>query len=178
MYSAGVGRTGTYVVLDNVLDQIEAESVVDIDGVIVKARNQRMKMVQTKVSNLHTITTLHVFWAFGSVIRKLKLKLVCKQNCLFGILSYTGSSWLSKCYVNLPVLNIEQTLTVLIIHNLNMIALPWVLSNTMNMENCLLNITRWTYGRIERLLSLTFIYLTKSNVCQHLFTVVKTLKYS
>ena len=62
MFSAGVGRTGTYVVLDNVLDQIEAESVVDIDGVIVKARNQRMKMVQTKVSNLsHTITTLHVF---------------------------------------------------------------------------------------------------------------------
>ncbi len=49
-YSAGVGRTGTYITLDNVLDQIEAESVVDIDGVIVKARNQRMKMVQTKVS--------------------------------------------------------------------------------------------------------------------------------
>ena len=32
------------------LDQIEAESLVDIDGVIVEARNQRMKMVQTLVS--------------------------------------------------------------------------------------------------------------------------------
>ena len=31
------------------LDQIDAEGVVDVDGVIVKARNQRMKMVQTKV---------------------------------------------------------------------------------------------------------------------------------
>ena len=29
--------------------QIEAEGVVDIDGAIVKARNQRMKLVQTKV---------------------------------------------------------------------------------------------------------------------------------
>ena len=75
--SAGVGRTGTYVVLDNVLDKIEAESVVDIDGVIVKARNQRMKMVQTKVSNLsHTITTLH---DVGFII--VKLKVVSKQDC-------------------------------------------------------------------------------------------------
>ena len=48
--SAGVGRTGTYITLDNVLDQIEAEGLVDIDGIIAKARNQRMKMVQTKVS--------------------------------------------------------------------------------------------------------------------------------
>ena len=49
LISAGVGRTGTYIVLDNVLDQIEAEGVMDIDGAIFKARNQRMKMVQTKV---------------------------------------------------------------------------------------------------------------------------------
>ncbi len=54
-YSAGVGCTGTYVALDNVLDQIEAEGVVDIDGVIVKARNQRMKMVQTMVSKNNTV---------------------------------------------------------------------------------------------------------------------------
>ncbi|XP_064386173.1 uncharacterized protein LOC135334783 [Halichondria panicea] len=46
--SAGVGRTGTYIAIDNVLDQISAEGMVDISGTIVRARNQRMKMVQTQ----------------------------------------------------------------------------------------------------------------------------------
>ncbi len=50
--SAGVGRTGTYIALDNVLDQIAAEGMVDISGTIVRARNQRMKMVQTQVSTI------------------------------------------------------------------------------------------------------------------------------
>ena len=49
--SAGVGRTGTYIVIDNVLEQIAAEEVVDISGAIVKARNQRMKLVQTQVTS-------------------------------------------------------------------------------------------------------------------------------
>ena len=53
--SAGVGRTGAYITLDNVLDRIEAEGLVDIDGVIVKARNQRMKMVLTKVNKIITL---------------------------------------------------------------------------------------------------------------------------
>ncbi len=47
--SAGVGRTGTLLTIDNVLNQIAAEGLVDISGAIVKARNQRMKLVQTPV---------------------------------------------------------------------------------------------------------------------------------
>ena len=54
--SAGVGRTGTYIALDNVLDQIAAEDIIDISGTIVKARNQRMKMVQTQVSTYYIDT--------------------------------------------------------------------------------------------------------------------------
>ena len=52
--SAGVGRTGTYIAIDNVLDQISAEGLIDISGTIVKSRNQRMKLVQTQVGIHHS----------------------------------------------------------------------------------------------------------------------------
>ena len=48
--SAGVGRTGTFICIDNVLEQVKKEKVVDIAGTVNKMRHQRMKMVQTSVS--------------------------------------------------------------------------------------------------------------------------------
>ena len=48
--SAGVGRTGTYIAIDTLLDVIEKETEVDICGIIMRMRQQRMKMVQTVVS--------------------------------------------------------------------------------------------------------------------------------
>ena len=45
-----MGRTGTFITIDNVLEQIEKEQVVDIPGAITKIRQKRMKMVQTHVS--------------------------------------------------------------------------------------------------------------------------------
>ena len=47
--SAGVGRTGTFIAIDIVLEQAKKEGVVDIAGVINKLRHQRMNMVQTPV---------------------------------------------------------------------------------------------------------------------------------
>ena len=47
--SAGIGRTGTFICVDMVLEQIKAEQVVDISGIINQLRHQRMKMVQTPV---------------------------------------------------------------------------------------------------------------------------------
>ncbi len=57
--SAGVGRTGTYITIDNVLDQIAVEGMVDISGTIVKARNQRMKLVQTQVKYIFEVITFN-----------------------------------------------------------------------------------------------------------------------
>ena len=51
MYSAGVGRTGTLITIDCVLEQLQEEKVVDIAGIIIHLRTQRMKMVQSVVSS-------------------------------------------------------------------------------------------------------------------------------
>ena len=55
MCSAGVGRTGTLITVDRVLDQIAKERVVDIAGVVQHLRGQRMKMVQNPVSALELL---------------------------------------------------------------------------------------------------------------------------
>ena len=49
-HSAGVGRTGTFITIDMVLQQIENEGIIDIPKIINGLRQQRMKMVQTAVS--------------------------------------------------------------------------------------------------------------------------------
>ncbi|XP_073514296.1 receptor-type tyrosine-protein phosphatase beta-like isoform X2 [Phyllobates terribilis] len=46
--SAGVGRTGTLIALDRVMQQIEAESQIDVYGVVYDLRMHRGLMVQTE----------------------------------------------------------------------------------------------------------------------------------
>lgn len=49
-YSAGVGRTGTFIVIDAMIDMMHAEQKVDVFGFVSKIREQRSQLIQTDVS--------------------------------------------------------------------------------------------------------------------------------
>jgi len=48
--SAGVGRSGTFIALDMLLDEVRQSDEVDVVDVVTHLRRQRMMLVQTKVS--------------------------------------------------------------------------------------------------------------------------------
>ena len=58
--SAGVGRSGTLIAIDMVLEQAAQKSVVDIPAIVTKMRRQRMKMVQTSVREADTYYLLEL----------------------------------------------------------------------------------------------------------------------
>ena len=47
--SAGVGRTGTFILLDLVMQQMKAEATLSVYHHLKNIRSQRMKLVQTQV---------------------------------------------------------------------------------------------------------------------------------
>lgn len=47
-FSAGVGRSGTFITLDRILQQIQVADYVDIFGIVWAMRKERVWMVQTE----------------------------------------------------------------------------------------------------------------------------------
>uniref|UniRef100_A0A8C1ZXE7 protein-tyrosine-phosphatase n=1 Tax=Cyprinus carpio TaxID=7962 RepID=A0A8C1ZXE7_CYPCA len=76
--SAGVGRTGTFIVLDRVLQQLDRNCTVDIYGCVFDLRLHRLYMVQTESQYAY------IHQCVRDVLRARKLH--CKQeNPLFSI---------------------------------------------------------------------------------------------
>lgn len=50
--SAGVGRSGTFIVLDSMMERMKVEESLDIYAFIIEMRRKRALMVQTEVSCL------------------------------------------------------------------------------------------------------------------------------
>ena len=49
-YSAGVGRSGTFIAIDTEIQRIDRENIVDVYNCVLKMRFWRNFMVQTLVS--------------------------------------------------------------------------------------------------------------------------------
>ena len=49
-FSAGVGRTGTFLAIDQLLDQAKEEQEIDVPTCVCRLRKQRSDLVQTVVS--------------------------------------------------------------------------------------------------------------------------------
>ena len=61
--SAGIGRTGVFIVLDSMLDQAKAEGKVDIWNFVQGMRDRRMKMIQTSVNKHSQIKRIYItYW--------------------------------------------------------------------------------------------------------------------
>ncbi|XP_032081918.1 receptor-type tyrosine-protein phosphatase epsilon isoform X1 [Thamnophis elegans] len=63
--SAGVGRTGTFIVIDAMIDMIHAEQKVDVFEFVARIRSQRPQMVQTDMQYSFIYQALLEYYLYG-----------------------------------------------------------------------------------------------------------------
>ncbi|KAM6928125.1 receptor-type tyrosine-protein phosphatase alpha [Xenentodon cancila] len=63
--SAGVGRTGTFIVIDAMLDMMNNERKVDVFGFVTRIRAQRCQMVQTDMQYVFIFQALLEHYLYG-----------------------------------------------------------------------------------------------------------------
>ena len=85
--SAGVGRTGTFIVIDSLLERMEKEKTVNVYEFLTNMRRKRIQMVQTQVGGrgLVCVCVCECMYAKGSVILNFDNRLSLFGWLLFGI---------------------------------------------------------------------------------------------
>lgn len=73
--SAGVGRSGTFIALDYLIEQAKSEGQVDVLGCVYKLRQSRVNMVQTPASDYLLITKITL----------VNLHHLIVPQCLYGV---------------------------------------------------------------------------------------------
>uniref|UniRef100_A0A3Q1H533 Tyrosine-protein phosphatase non-receptor type 20 n=1 Tax=Anabas testudineus TaxID=64144 RepID=A0A3Q1H533_ANATE len=63
--SAGVGRTGTFIVIDAMIDMMHAEQKVDVSGFVSKIREQRSQLIQTDMQYSFIYQALLEYYLYG-----------------------------------------------------------------------------------------------------------------
>uniref|UniRef100_A0A671MUZ4 protein-tyrosine-phosphatase n=1 Tax=Sinocyclocheilus anshuiensis TaxID=1608454 RepID=A0A671MUZ4_9TELE len=63
--SAGVGRTGTFIVIDAMMDMMHAEARVDVFGFVSRIRKQRCQLIQTEMQYSFIYQALLEHYLYG-----------------------------------------------------------------------------------------------------------------
>ncbi|KAG7256351.1 hypothetical protein CRUP_024883 [Coryphaenoides rupestris] len=63
--SAGVGRTGTFIVIDGMIDMMHGEQVVDVFGFVSRIREQRCQLIQTDMQYSFIYQALLEYYLYG-----------------------------------------------------------------------------------------------------------------
>lgn len=94
--SAGIGRTGTFIVIDMILDQVEREGFdteIDIQRTIQMVRSQRSGMVQTEAQYKF------VYYAVQHYIQTLLQRMRAEQQSLQVGREYSNIKYVDEIYV-------------------------------------------------------------------------------
>lgn len=86
--SAGIGRTGTFIALDYLLEEGAAEQMIDVKGYVTSLRHQRGKAIQTYVSLLsaslfNVNDSTYILKQFFFQIRSTENNFIFLFNCYY-----------------------------------------------------------------------------------------------
>ncbi|KAG8453294.1 hypothetical protein GDO86_000073 [Hymenochirus boettgeri] len=105
--SAGVGRTGTFIVIDAMLDMMNAEKKVDVYGFVSRIRAQRCQMVQTDMQYVFIYQALLEHYLYGDTELEVT-SLETHLQKLYNKIPGTNSNGLEEEFKKLTSIKIQN----------------------------------------------------------------------